>query len=161
MDICADGDMMKYYNNLHGHYKEDNLIARRNTVMSSGSSMIRYYRSIIYLTKSCIYSCFFHDFSRFIITRWRLSNHKLKIETGRYTKPFTPRNQRLCDCCNLLEDEYHAIFVCAKFISIRNKYTNLLQKNYTIQLFLNPTSSDVKSTAMMLHDIDKIINDGK
>ena len=32
--------MIKYYDNLHGQYKENNLNKRRETVMSSGSSMI-------------------------------------------------------------------------------------------------------------------------
>ena len=161
ISMCADDDMIKYYNDLHGHYQEDNLSARKDRVLNSEASMIVYYRSIISPTKSCIYNSFLQDYFRFVITRWRLSNHKLKVETGRYTKPFTPRTRRLCDHCNLLEDEYHAVFICPKFAAVRTKYTNLLQKNYNIQLFLNPAINDVKATALMLHDIDKIINNGK
>lgn len=42
----------------------------------------------------------------------RLSNHKLSIETGRYSN--TPRSQRICKNCNmnLLGDEYHLFFIC-------------------------------------------------
>ena len=87
MDICADGDMMKYYNNLHGHYKEDNLIARRDTVMSSGSSMISYYRSIIYLTKSCIYSCFFMTSSDSLLQDGGYPTISLKLRLGDIRNP--------------------------------------------------------------------------
>ena len=118
-------DMIKYNNHLQGHHQEDNLCKRRNTIMNCESSMITYYRNVISPVKSCIYNYFLHDYFRFIITRWRLSNHKLKIEVGRYPKPLTPRNESLCDYCELLEDEFHAIFVCPKFAAIRNeKYTN-------------------------------------
>ena len=122
VDMCTGDDMIKYYYNLHGHHQEDNLCKRRNTIiMNSESSMITYYCNIISPVKSCIYNYFLHDYFRFIITRWRLPNHKLNIEVGKYTKPLTPRNERLCDYCELLEDEYHAIFVCPKFAAIRNK----------------------------------------
>ena len=108
--MCTGDDMLKYYNNLHGHHQVDNLYKRTNTIMNSERSMITYYRNIISPVKSCIYNSFLCDYFSSIITRWRLSNHKLKIEVGRYTKPLTPRNERLCDYCELLEDEYHAIF---------------------------------------------------
>ena len=101
VDMCTGDDMIKYNNNLHGHHQEDNLCKRR--IMNCESSMITYYRYIISPVKSCIYNSFLHDYFRFIITRWRLSNHKLKIEVGRYTKPLTSRNERLCDYCELLE----------------------------------------------------------
>ena len=44
------------------------------------------------------------------ICKFRLSNHKLNIETGRYNN--TERNLRYCDKCllNLVGDEYHLFF---------------------------------------------------
>lgn len=42
------------------------------------------------------------------LTRLRLSSHRLKIETGRWHKPISiPVDQRKCENCNELEDEYH------------------------------------------------------
>jgi len=42
------------------------------------------------------------------LTRLRLSSHHLKIETSRWHKPHPiARNKRLCQMCNVLEDEYH------------------------------------------------------
>ena len=32
-------------------------------------------------------------------TKFRISDHKLKIETGRYSKPITPLENRICEKC--------------------------------------------------------------
>ena len=41
---------------------------------------------------------------------YRLSSHRLCIETGRWNQPTsTPINERICICCQSLEDEYHFI----------------------------------------------------
>ena len=46
---------------------------------------------------------------RSILTRFRISAHKLEIEIGRYTTPKTPLENRLCKQCNSseIEDEEH------------------------------------------------------
>jgi hypothetical protein len=46
---------------------------------------------------------------RNILTRFRTSNHKFHIETGRYTRPITPVENRICSNCNSksVEDELH------------------------------------------------------
>ena len=42
------------------------------------------------------------------LTKFRISSHKLKIETGRFTRPLTPLEQRVCDHCLMtIEDEFH------------------------------------------------------
>ncbi len=50
--------------------------------------------------------------TRSAIAKFRLSAHKLKIETGRYNK--TPVESRLCENCinNSIEDELHFLFNC-------------------------------------------------
>ena len=55
--------------------------------------------------------------SRFIqkkIAQYRLSSHRLKIETGRWSTPITPRDERICEFCNAntVDDEIHFIFEC-------------------------------------------------
>jgi hypothetical protein len=54
---------------------------------------------------------------RNILTRFRTSNHKLHIETGRYTRPITPVENRICSNCNSksVEDELHFLMYCPKF----------------------------------------------
>jgi hypothetical protein len=46
---------------------------------------------------------------RKMFTRFRPSNHKLHIETGRYTRPITLVENRICSNCNSksVEDELH------------------------------------------------------
>ena len=61
------------------------------------------------------------------LCKFRISAHRLKIETGRYFK--TPREKRLCDYCKLsnqdvIEDEVHALLVCAKYNAARNEMIN-------------------------------------
>ncbi len=44
------------------------------------------------------------------ISKFRVSDHNLLIETGRYKK--IPREQRLCSVCKILDDECHFFFKC-------------------------------------------------
>ncbi len=50
---------------------------------------------------------------RSYITKFRLSDHFLPIERGRYLKPKIPRHDRICTLCNDgLGNEVHALFEC-------------------------------------------------
>ena len=46
------------------------------------------------------------------INKFSLRNHRLRIETGRYTVPKTLKHVRICSLCqaNELESECHVIF---------------------------------------------------
>ncbi len=62
-------------------------------------------------------------FLRKAFARFRCSNHKLKIETGRHDGII--REARICDFCHLhsnilvIENEYHAFFCCPKYSDLR------------------------------------------
>ena len=58
---------------------------------------------------------------RKLLTRFRISSHKLMVERGRYKK--LDVSQRLCQNCslNLVEDETHFLFQCPAHASDRNK----------------------------------------
>ena len=58
---------------------------------------------------------------RRILARFRSCNLPLEIEKGRYTKPKTPLNQRLCKFCNAstIEDETHFLISCNFYTDIR------------------------------------------
>ena len=46
------------------------------------------------------------------LTKFRLGSHKLKIETGRWSR--TKRELRLCSTCgDELGDEFHAVYSCS------------------------------------------------
>ena len=51
------------------------------------------------------------------LSRYRISAHTLRIETGRYTRPVTPIIDRKCCYCdqNSIDDEKHFILLCDTF----------------------------------------------
>ena len=61
---------------------------------------------------------------RFYVSRLRLSVLPLRIQLGRYSQNNLPRNERYCLCCGNvdIEDEYHFVFICPCYNTIRRKY---------------------------------------
>ena len=69
---------------------------------------------------------------RIALTKLRISNHRLVIETGRFNK--ITRNERLCRFCkneNIsdIEDEKHVLFRCIRFYNIRNELFASVKKH--------------------------------
>ncbi len=60
------------------------------------------------------------------MTKFRISAHNLAIERGRYTRPPTPVNDRICSFCsgNVIEDEFHFLMTCKKTDRERNTLFN-------------------------------------
>ena len=56
------------------------------------------------------------------LVKFRIGNHKLRIETGRYDQ--IPRVNRLCTLCksNQIEDESHFLIYCNKYSILRNEF---------------------------------------
>ena len=50
---------------------------------------------------------------------FRISTHKLRIERGRYCGEKT--EDRLCNSCNMIEDEIHILMQCNKYETFRKK----------------------------------------
>ena len=48
--------------------------------------------------------------SRKILTKFRINDHNIEIEIGRYKK--VPREQRICKACKVLDDEKHLFLHC-------------------------------------------------
>ena len=81
-------------------------------------------------------------------SRFRLSNHRLSIEVGRYSR--TPVTLPTCSSSEI-EDEFHFICICSKYSNLRNTYffedigfVNLLfslQKRFVV--LLSSQQSDV------------------
>ena len=79
------------------------------------STKARTYREInpelithkVYNTKEYI-----NERERLSFTRFRLSSHHLKIETGRWAR--IEREERVCGCGNGVQDEQHVLFWCPK-----------------------------------------------
>ena len=66
-------------------------------------------------------TCYVPDQLRISFTRLRLSSHRLRVETGRWTR--IPREQRVCSCDRQsLQDEVHVLLNCTLTNTIRTKY---------------------------------------
>ena len=99
--------------------------------------MLQYYTSITEVNKKCsIYNNVIDDEKRAVITRWRLSNHKLRLEIDRYRTTPIPRKDRKCTVCHVVEDETHAILYCPIYDSIREKYIHFLDKYVSVKSVL-------------------------
>ncbi len=61
---------------------------------------------------------------RKLLTKYRLSEHSLCVETGRHKQSWRPRELRLCSHCTdgLIEDELHFLTECSKYKHIRDAY---------------------------------------
>ena len=154
---AGSGGIIEYYQSLQSKNKESNREQRKNRINSSEMSMTVRYRDVSTLQyPSILYDSFVIEKYRTVITRWRLSCHSLRIETGRYQRPSLPRNERTCTVCNILEDEHHALFVCPAHTFIRLHYANILLSYTTVQSILNPKSTeDANSIGKYILEIER------
>ena len=58
---------------------------------------------------------------RIALDRLMASSHRLGVETGRWARPIVPYEQRLCENCQKLDDEYHFLLECTKLSELRKK----------------------------------------
>ena len=57
---------------------------------------------------------------RISMTKFRISDHCLEIEKGRYTPPYTKPEDGVCKLCNnAVEDEAHFLFICPPYSNER------------------------------------------
>ena len=75
--------------------------------------------SVIYCNDSKI-----PEYARIVITRLRLSSHRLRIETGRWSR--LPKEERLCSC-GIIRTEEHVLLNCVE--------TRILQLKYVCMTF--------------------------
>ena len=70
---------------------------------------------------------------RITLTKFRLSNHSLKIETGRHER--IDKKKRFCPFCpDQIEDEKHALLQCKTYTSLRKELFQSLKLNLTSQI---------------------------
>lgn len=154
LDLCRGIPIIDYYEQLHNQNVEDDISNREERIRGSTASMVVYYLSIVTDEKSCIYSSLLCDKLRYVITRWRLSNHDLEIEKGR--RRDIPRELRVCDRCETLEDEDHVIFHCPRYEDVRQNHREFLQQRHNIELFLNPTFETAVETANFIREVEAL-----
>ena len=154
MDAFSDSRWLRYYARLNSNNGKREIKEREERIQALQSSMCKYYCDLQLLNnKADIYTSMLSDYYRAVISRWRLSNHQLSIETGRYTKPITELGDRVCTLCIVVEDEQHVIFDCPRYNNIRDQYRHLTV-NHTITEFLQPTFAEMIDTASFLYAIE-------
>jgi hypothetical protein len=79
--------------------------------------------------------------SRKILTKVRISDHKLKIEIGRYKK--VPREQRICKACKVLDDEKHFFLHCHINYNIRNPMCTLFSQLHRLLYIVDNVGQDI------------------
>ena len=55
----------------------------------------------------------------------------LGVEFYRYGLNRVPVNERLCETCNLVEDEIHVLLQCSMFDDIRARFKNINGRTFT------------------------------
>ena len=75
---------------------------------------------------------------RTLVTKFRLSNHRLMIEVGRHDD--TAQEERFCPFCpQAVEHESHFMFTCPTYSHLRERY-------------LKPVTNDIRSFHYLPHD---------
>ena len=94
--------------------------------------------------------------SRQAMTRLRISNHTLFIESGRHTNPPIPPQERLCTLCNLrdVEDEPHFLITCSRFSHLKH---NMLATANSINPCFKYLSSKDKSIYILTSTNENLI----
>jgi len=70
-------------------------------------------------SKRLIMQCYIPEIYRISFTRLRLSSHRLRIETGRWSR--LPRENRLCPC-GAVQDERHVLENCPLTQQLRDSH---------------------------------------
>jgi hypothetical protein len=107
------------------------------------------------LTTEKYLTCIQEKKFRIALTRFRISAHDLRIETGRYTN--TDRQNRICSYChmNTVENEYHFLLTCPKYRDIRKRF--LPNSIYTWPNINKFTSIMSSSSNKIINNISKFI----
>ena len=87
------------------------------------------------------------DYLRMSFTRFRTSSHRLKIETGRWSR--IAREDRLCQCGKEVQTEEHVLMNCELSKPIREKY------GVEINCFL--TFMNCEKTKAQLHMVHEML----
>ena len=121
----------------------DNFIQNWNERLENSSRALFYRNISCFRLQPYLISCNIKKF-RFSLSRLRVSAHRLKIESGRWARPNPiPVEQRKCNICEVLEDEYHFVLECSSYCDIRSKYIPLFyRRRPNMQKFIQLVTSD-------------------
>ena len=73
--------------------------------------------------------------------KFRCGVAPIKLETGHFGQKRLPVDQRLCESCGVVQDEYHVLMDCEMYRDIRH---NLFNEITTVQLDFREQSIDTQ-----------------
>lgn len=122
--MCEEEDTngYKYLKSLLEEEEVDNRDGlKEKFLLENGTRAINYWAMNPNLEVHDVYATdnYIEERKRIVFTRFRVSSHNFKIETGRWSR--TVREQRLCEC-GIIQDETHVIFDCEKTQAIRERF---------------------------------------
>ena len=116
-----------------------------------GSKFMSYCKLNPELSKHEVYSCSeVTEHHRIAFTRFRTGSHRLRIETGRWSR--TPKEARVCRCDGLnIQDEQHIIEGCSLLAGLKQSYADV---GFTVENFFN---GDCAAIAAFIYNALKTI----
>ena len=125
-----------------------------------GGNKLRTYRTFKneFITEPYL-SIIVHKKYRSAYAKFRCGVAPLKIETGRYGVNRVPVEERLCETCNSVEDEFHVLMKCPLYRDARDicfnsisavseVFADLPQESQFIELISNPLHYKIISKFM-------------
>ena len=89
------------------------------------------------------------EFKRIALTRFRTSSHRLRIETGRWSRIL--RERRICDCgLAEVQDEAHVIQTCLHMNELKLSLPNM---NFTMEAFFDNNLDELATFVFKALDI--------
>jgi len=102
----------KLFLNIFKQRMRDNYLQDWNSGIEH-SSRARTYRLFCSVGLNSYLKCVKIEKFIFALCRFRMSAHRLAVEAGRWHKPNKiPYNERKCQLCNTLGDEFHFLLEC-------------------------------------------------
>ena len=97
----------------------------QHVLEATGTRFTTYIKMNPHLSMHTIYARAYNgvyvpEHCRVAFSRMRTSSHRLRIETGRWSR--TPREHRICQCGNGVQDEQHVLRECQLTEHLRNVY---------------------------------------
>ena len=135
-DTLAEHGLQIFYSQPELRNKHLSFLKRANDIfhqnafsaINDDSSKLRTYSLIKEIKGREDYLTKIRNFkSRTTLTKFRLSNHKLRIELGR--RDGTPREERTCQICHDgVEDEIHLLVKCKQYEELRAPLINMCRE---------------------------------
>ena len=88
------------------------------------------------------------------MAKLRTSTHSLLIEKGRHLG--LPRDKRLCQMCDVIEDEEHFLFDCAKHSTLRSIIFNNLNMDLLYEVYNQGTKDEILKLAKFVKNCSSV-----